>query len=123
MVGATMIDNGYPTIEASPRFVFFLRVGTPVNILTRLARAFRRAIQEREIDAKIQRSRVESENRSLAETAKMLRRSTKNGATWRGQYKGRGGIVRRKRSVNHQLDSGAITRTAGISRKCLKEEC
>jgi tripartite-type tricarboxylate transporter receptor subunit TctC len=63
MIGATMIDNGYPTIEASSWFVFFLRVGTPAHILTRLARAFRTAIQDREIDAKVQRSRVKIENR------------------------------------------------------------
>jgi tripartite-type tricarboxylate transporter receptor subunit TctC len=72
MIGATMIEKGYTTIEANPWFVFFLRVGTPASILTRLARAFREAIQDSEIAAKIERSSVEIESRSPAGDSKML---------------------------------------------------
>jgi tripartite-type tricarboxylate transporter receptor subunit TctC len=66
MIGATMIEKGYTTIEANPWFVFFLRVATPANYLTRLARVFREGIQDREIAAKIERSSVEIEKRSPA---------------------------------------------------------
>lgn len=68
----TMIEKGYPSIEASPWFVFFVRTGTPREIINKLARAIREAVQDKDITAKIEKGSVEIENRGPEETAKIL---------------------------------------------------
>ncbi len=68
----TMIEKGFPTIEASPWFVFFVRNGTPKEIAAKLARAIRDAVQDKELAGKIEKGVVEIENRGPEESAKIL---------------------------------------------------
>lgn len=68
----TMIERGFPTIEASPWFVFFVRNGTPKEISAKLARAIREAVQDKELAGKIEKGVVEIENRGPEESAKIL---------------------------------------------------
>jgi len=68
----TLIEKGYPSIEASPWFVFFVRTETPREITNKLARAIREAVQDKDITAKIEKGSVEIENRGPEETAKIL---------------------------------------------------
>jgi len=68
----TTFEKGYPAVEASPWFIFFVRANTPPDIAGRLAKAFREAIQDKGIAAKIDKSGVLVENRGPQETAKFL---------------------------------------------------
>jgi tripartite-type tricarboxylate transporter receptor subunit TctC len=68
----TTFEKGYPTIEASPWFIFFARANTPAEIVSRLAKSFREAVQDKEIAAKIEKAGVLVENRGPEETAKFL---------------------------------------------------
>jgi hypothetical protein len=122
MVGATMIDNGYPTIEASPRFVFFLRAGTPANVLDATGVAFRTAIQDR------QRRQGPKEHGRDQKSGR--RRRLQRCAPFNKEW----GEVRIAKIVAKVFDDKttgqpstgewcAITSKAGISRKCLKEHC
>jgi len=54
-------------------FIFFVRSGTPSEIINKkLARAIRAAVQDKDITAKIEKGRVEIEIRGPEETAKIL---------------------------------------------------
>ena len=68
----TTFEKGHAAIEANPWFAFFVRANTPAPIVSRLAKAFREAIQDKEIIAKIDKAGVLVENRGPEETAKFL---------------------------------------------------
>lgn len=76
----TTFEKGYPAIEASPWFAFFVRANTPADITSRLAKTFREAIQDKEIAAKIDKAGVLVENRGPEETAKFLAEQNKRWA-------------------------------------------
>jgi tripartite-type tricarboxylate transporter receptor subunit TctC len=73
----TTFELGYSAIEANPWFAFFVRANTPPEIVSRLAKAFREAIQDKEISAKIDKAGVLLENRGPEETAKFLAQENK----------------------------------------------
>jgi tripartite-type tricarboxylate transporter receptor subunit TctC len=68
----TTFERGLPAVEASPWFIFFARANTPPEVVSRLAKAFREALQDKEIAAKIDKAGVLVENRGPEETAKFL---------------------------------------------------
>src|SRR5215510_15940497 len=74
---STTFEKGYPAIEASPWFMFFVRANTPPAIVSRLAKAFRETLQDKEITAKIDKAGVLVENRGPDETAKFLAQENK----------------------------------------------
>ncbi len=76
----TTFEKGYPAIEASPWFAFFVRANTQPAIMSRLAKVFREAIQDKEIAAKIDKAGVLIENRGPEETAKFLAEQNKRWA-------------------------------------------
>jgi len=73
----TTFEKGYPAVEANPWFVFFVRAHTAPDIVSRLAKAFREAIQEKDIAAKIEKAGVLAQNLGPEETAKFLAQENK----------------------------------------------
>ena len=73
----TTFEKGYPAVEASPWFIFFVRANTPPAIVSKLAKAFRETIQDKEIAAKIDKAGVLVENRGPDEAAKFLAQENK----------------------------------------------
>jgi tripartite-type tricarboxylate transporter receptor subunit TctC len=73
----TVVEKGYPSIDVSPWFVFFVRAETPPAVAGRLARAFNEALQDREVAGKIEKAGLSVENRGPEETAKFLERENK----------------------------------------------
>ena len=73
----TTFELGYSAIEANPWFGLFVRANTPPEIVSRLANAFRDAIQDKEISAKIDKAGVLLENRGPEEAAKFLGQENK----------------------------------------------
>jgi len=76
----TTFEKGYPAIEANPWVAFFVRANTQPAIMSRLAKVFREAIQDKEIAAKIDKAGVLIENRGPEETAKFLAEQNKRWA-------------------------------------------
>jgi tripartite-type tricarboxylate transporter receptor subunit TctC len=76
----TTFEKGYPAIEASPWFGFFVRANTAAEIKARLAKAFREAIQDKDTMGKIEKAGVIVENRGPEEAAKFLAENTKRWA-------------------------------------------
>ena len=68
----TTFEKGYPAIEASPWFAFFVRANTPPANAGRLAKAIKDAIQDKELAAKIDKSGVTIENRGPEETVTFM---------------------------------------------------
>ncbi|MBI2089702.1 MAG: tripartite tricarboxylate transporter substrate binding protein [Deltaproteobacteria bacterium] len=68
----TVVEKGYPTINISPWFIFLVRANTPPAIVDRLARAFKEALQDKEIAGKVEKAGLSIENRGPEETAKFL---------------------------------------------------
>jgi tripartite-type tricarboxylate transporter receptor subunit TctC len=68
----TTFEKGYTAIEANPWFALFVRANTAPEIVSRLAKAFREAIQDKEIAVKIDKAGVLIENRGPEETTKFL---------------------------------------------------
>ena len=73
----TTFEKGYPAVEASPWFIFFVRANTPPAIVSKLAKAFRETIQDKEIAARIDKAGVLVENRGPDEAAKFLTQENK----------------------------------------------
>ena len=76
----TTFEKGYPAVEANPWFAFFVSANTPPDIMSRLAKTFREAIQDKEIAAKIDKAGVLLENRGPVEAAKFLAEQNKRWA-------------------------------------------
>jgi tripartite-type tricarboxylate transporter receptor subunit TctC len=76
----TTFEKGYPAVEANPWFAFFVRANTSPEIMSRLAKTFREAIQDKEITAKIDKAGVLVENRGPEEAAKFLAEQNKRWA-------------------------------------------
>jgi tripartite-type tricarboxylate transporter receptor subunit TctC len=76
----TSFEKGYPAVEASPWFIFFVRANTPPDITSKLGKVFRDAIQDKDIAAKIDKAGVLVENRGPEETAKFLTQESKRWA-------------------------------------------
>lgn len=68
----TSFEKGYPAVEASPWFAFFVRANTAPDIVSKLAKTFKEVIQDKEIAAKIDKAGVLLENRGPEETAKFV---------------------------------------------------
>jgi len=68
----TVVEKGFPSIDVSPWFIFFVRANTAPAIVDKLAKAFKEALQDREIAGKIEKGWVAVENRGPEETAKFL---------------------------------------------------
>jgi tripartite-type tricarboxylate transporter receptor subunit TctC len=73
----TTFEKGYKAIEANPWFVFFVRANTAPDIVSRLDKAFREALQDKEIAAKIDKAGVVVENRGPKEAAEFLAQENK----------------------------------------------
>jgi tripartite-type tricarboxylate transporter receptor subunit TctC len=58
----TTFEKGLPAVEASPWFVFFVRVNTPPAIVARLAQLLKDTIADKEIAARIEKAGVALEN-------------------------------------------------------------
>jgi tripartite-type tricarboxylate transporter receptor subunit TctC len=76
----TSFEKGYPAVEASPWFIFFVRANTPPDIVSKLSKVFRDALQDKDIAAKIDKSGVLVENRGPEETAKFLAQESRRWA-------------------------------------------
>jgi tripartite-type tricarboxylate transporter receptor subunit TctC len=76
----TTFEKGYPAVEANPWFAFFVPANTPPDIMSKLAKTFREAIQDKEIAAKIDKAGVSVENRGPEEAAKFLAEQNKRWA-------------------------------------------
>ncbi|MBI2999593.1 MAG: tripartite tricarboxylate transporter substrate binding protein [Deltaproteobacteria bacterium] len=73
----TVVEKGYPSIDVSPWFIFLVRVNTPAPIVDKLAKAFKEALQDKEITGKIEKAGVFVENRGPEEAAKFLAQEQK----------------------------------------------
>jgi tripartite-type tricarboxylate transporter receptor subunit TctC len=73
----TTSEKGYPAIDVNPWFVFFVRANTAPDIVNRLAKAFREAIQDKEIAGKIEKAGLFVENRGPEDAAKFLAQEDK----------------------------------------------
>jgi tripartite-type tricarboxylate transporter receptor subunit TctC len=76
----TSFEKGYPAVEASPWFIFFVRANTPPDIVSKLSKVFRDALQDKDIAAKIDKAGVWVENRGPEEAAKFLAQEKKRWA-------------------------------------------
>ena len=76
----TTFEKGYPAVEASPWFIFFVRANTPPDIVSKLGKVFLDALQDKDIAAKIDKAGVLVENRGPEETAKFLSQENKRWA-------------------------------------------
>jgi len=76
----TTFEKGYLAIEANPWFAFFVRANTPPDIMNKLAKTFREAIQDKELAGKIDKAGVSVENRGPEETANFLAEQNKRWA-------------------------------------------
>lgn len=65
-------EKGYPSINVSPWFIFFVRANTEPAIVDKLAKAFKEALQDKEIAGRIEKAGLAVENRGPEETAKFL---------------------------------------------------
>ena len=68
----TTAEKGYPSIDVSPWFILFVRANTPPVIVSKLAKAFKEALQDKEAAGKIEKAGLSIENRGPEETAKFL---------------------------------------------------
>ena len=68
----TTAEKGYPSIDVSPWFILFVRANTPPVIVSKLAKAFKEALQDKEVAGKIEKAGLSIENRGPEETAKFL---------------------------------------------------
>lgn len=68
----TTFEKGLPAVEASPWFVFFVRVNTPPAIVNRLAKVLSETFADKELAAKIEKAGVSVENIGPEETKKFL---------------------------------------------------
>jgi len=68
----TTAEKGYPSVDVSPWFIFFVRANTPPVIVSKLAKAFKEALQDKEAAGKIEKAGLSIENRGPEETAKFL---------------------------------------------------
>jgi tripartite-type tricarboxylate transporter receptor subunit TctC len=73
----TTFEKGYKAVEANPWFVFFVRANTAPDIVTRLDKAFREALQDKEIAAKIDKAGIVVENDGSKEAAQFLAQENK----------------------------------------------
>ena len=70
-------EKGYPSINVSPWFIFFTRANTAPAIVEKLAKAFKEALQDREIAGKIEKAGIFVENGGPEEAAKFLAQENK----------------------------------------------
>lgn len=68
----TTPERGYPSIIIKPWFIYFVHAKTPPAIVSRLASAFKGALQDKEIIAKIEKVGLTVENQGPEEAAKFL---------------------------------------------------
>ena len=68
----TTAEKGYPSIDVSPWLILFVRANTPPVIVSKLAKAFKEALQDKEVAGKIEKAGLSIENRGPEETAKFL---------------------------------------------------
>jgi tripartite-type tricarboxylate transporter receptor subunit TctC len=73
----TIAEKGYPSVDVSPWFIFFVRANTPPAIVSKLARAFKEALQDKEIAGKIEKAGMFVQNRGPEEAAKFLAQEQK----------------------------------------------
>jgi tripartite-type tricarboxylate transporter receptor subunit TctC len=73
----TTAEKGYPTLNPRPWFVFLVHAKTPPAVVRRLADAFRDALRDKEIIARIEKAGLTVENLGPEETAKFLAEENK----------------------------------------------
>lgn len=73
----TTFEKGFPGVEASPWFAFFVHNGTDKGVMSKLAKTFRDVLEDKEIAAKIEKAGVELENLGPAEVEQFLDKELK----------------------------------------------
>jgi tripartite-type tricarboxylate transporter receptor subunit TctC len=73
----TTFEKGYQAVEANPWFVFFVRANTPPDIVSRLEKAVKEALQDKEIAGKIEKAGIAVENLGSKEAANFLAQENK----------------------------------------------
>jgi tripartite-type tricarboxylate transporter receptor subunit TctC len=68
----TTAETGYPRVNTIPWFVFAVHAKTPRAIVNRLDQAFKEALKDKEIVAKIEKAGMIVENRGAEEAGKFL---------------------------------------------------
>ena len=68
----TTAEKGYPSIDVSPWFIFFVRANTPPAIVDKLAKGFKEALQDKDVIAGIEKAGMTVQNRGPEEAAKFL---------------------------------------------------
>lgn len=68
----TTAEKGFSSIDVRPWFIYFVQAKTPPTIVSKLAKAFTEALQDKEIIAKVEIAGINIENHGPQEAARFL---------------------------------------------------